>query len=334
VLELLTGERPIEEVRNSLIENILIVSVYSPIDVQIIDPDGKIVGKDFGTGEAVNEIDGAYYTGFDTENEFVTIPNPRNGEYKIRTQGTGVGSYRIESVLISENDENPLGADESIVVFEGEAQVGQIEEESVEVFDNEVLEKESDIVPPTILISSPENQDYLNTGILEISYDVEDDVSTIENIVREIKLDDEVFMEEELKLPMMLLGEYEIKVTAKDEAENEAVETVVFNLKTDIDSLIENVDYYYDNDLIDKKSTKRFIENHLRQIKKLINHKEKVLDHFKFHRKYKKRLENIFDRIINRRIDFLIKYLERQVERERIDSFVAERLVEGLECVR
>jgi len=334
VLELLTGERPVEEVRNSLVENILIVSVYSPVDVQVIDPDGKVIGKDFEMGEAVNEIEGAYYTGFDTENEFVTIPNPKDGEYKIRTQGTGNGNYRIESVLISENDENPLGADESMVVFEGETQVGQIEEGSVDVSGNEVLEKESDIIPPTISISSPEDQDYLNTGNLEISFNVEDNVSITENILQEIKLDNEIFTEEELELPMMLLGEHELKVTAKDMAENEAVETVTFNLKTNIESLIENIDYYYDNDLIDKKSTKRFIENHLRQIKKLIDHKEKVLNHFKFHRKYKKRLERVFDRIINKRIDLLIKHLNRQSEKEKINFFVIERLIEGLEHVR
>ncbi|HBR71961.1 MAG TPA: hypothetical protein DEA27_04160, partial [Candidatus Moranbacteria bacterium] len=54
VLELLTGKRPEEENRDNLIKNILFVSVFSPVDLQITAPDGNRIGKDFATGEILN----------------------------------------------------------------------------------------------------------------------------------------------------------------------------------------------------------------------------------------------------------------------------------------
>ncbi|MDA3815482.1 MAG: hypothetical protein PF549_03890 [Patescibacteria group bacterium] len=126
------------------IPNIILFNVFSPVDIQIIDPDGKIVGKDFENDSELNQIDLAYYSGFETENEFVAIPNPKDGEYKIKTQGTGEGNYRIESILISEDDESTEGASESIVSFEGEAMQGEIEESLIEVSGGIILEKEPD----------------------------------------------------------------------------------------------------------------------------------------------------------------------------------------------
>ncbi len=85
-----------------IIKNILNFNVFSPIDIQIISPSGKRAGKDFETGEILDEIEGAFYSGYDTENEFLIIPNPEDGEYKILTQGTGDGKYTIETIQIKE----------------------------------------------------------------------------------------------------------------------------------------------------------------------------------------------------------------------------------------
>jgi hypothetical protein len=76
----------------------------APVDIQVVDPLGRRIGKDFSTNQDINEIPLAYYTGFQNpEMEFLTIPNPVDGEYIIKTQGTGTGSYKVESTFVSED---------------------------------------------------------------------------------------------------------------------------------------------------------------------------------------------------------------------------------------
>ncbi|MDP2676646.1 MAG: hypothetical protein Q8O83_03100 [bacterium] len=103
----LTGEYPsIVFDTNSFFKadfKILLVKILSPIDVMITAPDGKRIGKNFETGEEFDEIEDAFYSGFLTDNEYVTIPNPLDGEYTIQTQGTGDGGgYTVAVGYISE----------------------------------------------------------------------------------------------------------------------------------------------------------------------------------------------------------------------------------------
>ncbi len=105
VVKILTGRDSIENINNSLIENLFVIQLYSPIDVVITAPDGKRVGKNFATGEEYSEIPLAFYSGFDTNNEFITIPNPQNGEYKIEIIGTdNGGEYKVATSYISDTD--------------------------------------------------------------------------------------------------------------------------------------------------------------------------------------------------------------------------------------
>jgi hypothetical protein len=73
--------------------SLLYIKLLSPIDMQIIAPDGKRLGKDFETGGELNEIPNAFYSGFKTDNEYAVITNPLPGEYKIKTIGTGTGGH-------------------------------------------------------------------------------------------------------------------------------------------------------------------------------------------------------------------------------------------------
>jgi pimeloyl-ACP methyl ester carboxylesterase len=133
VIEILTDVRPASEVRKWLIDDILLGMVFSPVDMQIISPSGKKLGKNFDTSEEYNEIEGAYYSGFDNDTEFFTIPNPEDGEYKILTEGTGTGEYEVEIVKISENDSDSGNAEESAVTIEGNAKPQVQEETTVRV---------------------------------------------------------------------------------------------------------------------------------------------------------------------------------------------------------
>jgi len=115
----------------SIPTSLLLFMPFSPIDVQVVSPSGKRVGKNFETGEIFSEIEGAYYTGYDTPNEFITIPNPEQGEYKILTQGTGAGDYRIEAVSIQEDADGK--AEEKVATFSGTAEMGKENENRVEI---------------------------------------------------------------------------------------------------------------------------------------------------------------------------------------------------------
>lgn len=150
VLELLTGKRPTNEVRNSLVKNIFIVSVFSPIDIQVIAPDGKKIGKNFLTGGSFEQIPGAFYSGYDTENEFVTIPNPVDGEYRILTQGTGAGEYKIKATKIFETTDEQIQASEATAEITGTATVNAQEELAVTVSETAVEDASRDNIPPTI----------------------------------------------------------------------------------------------------------------------------------------------------------------------------------------
>lgn len=162
VLELLTGMRPQNEVRRHVITNILVVSAFSPIDLQIVDSSGRRVGKDFATGQILNEIPGAYYTGYDTPSEFLTIPNPGDGEYKILTQGTGSGSYTIEATKISQDDLSS-DATESTANIQGSTILGQQDQSEFFIQGDEVKDN-NDVLPPQISCGAADGQ-WHNTNI-------------------------------------------------------------------------------------------------------------------------------------------------------------------------
>lgn len=141
-----------DEIQLSL--STLFVSVYSPIDIQVIAPSGKRVGKDFETGEILNEIEGAYYAGYDgADSEFLTIPDPEDGEYKIITEGTGDGEYKIEAVKISENETTGETA-ESVKTIAGTAVPGSFEENTIEIAGAGIVGADENSEPEPVTISS------------------------------------------------------------------------------------------------------------------------------------------------------------------------------------
>jgi len=104
VIKKLTSNEPNTEVRKNIFSKYLLIRIFSPADFLVTAPDGQRVGKDFVSNNVLNEIEGAFYTGFDGDIEFVLIPNPIDGEYKIELQGTGNGEYKLSTSLI-DNDQ-------------------------------------------------------------------------------------------------------------------------------------------------------------------------------------------------------------------------------------
>jgi len=100
--------------------------------MQVISSSGEKIGKNFETGGTYDEIEGAYYSGFDTNTEFLTIPNPEDGEYTVLTEGTGTGEYTIETAKITED--GSIGeADESAITITGTAEPDVQEEHKIEI---------------------------------------------------------------------------------------------------------------------------------------------------------------------------------------------------------
>jgi parallel beta-helix repeat protein len=104
VFNILTGKTITNGIHRGLIQKLLSIQLHSPIDMLVTAPDGKRMGKNFATGEEYNEIPGAFYSGFQTDEEYITIPNPIDGEYKIEVQGTGNGgNYGVVTNYVSDN---------------------------------------------------------------------------------------------------------------------------------------------------------------------------------------------------------------------------------------
>ena len=105
VFKKLTGNEPdiIVKKNRRTDYKLLILKLLSPIDFYIVAPDGKRTGKDFSTGGEYDEIENSFYSGFITDDEYITILDPLDGVYKIITQGTGAGGeYTIAAGYITD----------------------------------------------------------------------------------------------------------------------------------------------------------------------------------------------------------------------------------------
>ena len=104
IFRILMGKDSVTNIDNKFNINpiVLLIQLKSPIDLVITDPGGNKVGKDFQTGEEYNEIPNAFYSGYETEDEYITILDPLVGEYKVKLQGTGGGNYGVLISYISD----------------------------------------------------------------------------------------------------------------------------------------------------------------------------------------------------------------------------------------
>ncbi len=105
------------------IPNILLFRVFSPVDIAVIDPQGRRIGKNFSKNDFYDEIENAYYSGWKTDTEFISIPNPLKGDYKILTQGTGMGNYVIEVTQWTEKEDGTT--EEKEKKFQGTTSLNQ-----------------------------------------------------------------------------------------------------------------------------------------------------------------------------------------------------------------
>ena len=131
IIKELTGVEPGTEIRKNIFSKYLMIRIFSPADFIVIAPNGQRVGKDFINNQAINEIDGAFYSGFDSDMEFALIPDPLDGDYKIELAGTGDGEYKLSTSLIG--DDLALDSD-----YNGFITLGDTDNYSLAITDNEI----------------------------------------------------------------------------------------------------------------------------------------------------------------------------------------------------
>lgn len=323
--------------------SILTFGVFSPIDIQVIAPDEKSwAGKNIRNLPEADKIVGSYYSGYDfgsdpaKDNEFLTIPNPKDGEYRIITEGTDDDNYKIKVSKITEDIENG-NTIESNKTIEGTAISGQIEEKEVEIENGEIVSEEKDTTPPNISIISPEeNKTYLNNQTINLSYEIQDDKSTSEKITSKKYLDGNLMTGDSLDSAFQNLGEHVIKITAQDEAGNQAEKEVKFKIETNLGAIVININKYYSQGLI-KYQDKKVLAYRLN----LIRETNRIIESIEHNVFLRSRLKNILIKILkdqaNQNLNQLVVYVQKRSKAgvyNGINPRVGELLTESLNFLK
>ena len=106
-------------------------TLLSPANFYVTHPLNRHIGAHPTTGEFVNEILGAFYSGSGSHPQRIVIPNPVDGVYAIKIVGTGSGEFT--SVI-------ELGTDEEITThsYTGNISVGETLESQATISEGEM----------------------------------------------------------------------------------------------------------------------------------------------------------------------------------------------------
>ncbi len=267
VIQTLTGQLP-ESYFNSKITSTfkkwLFFRVYSPVDFSVIAPDGSKVGKDFTSNSEVNEISDAFYSGFNDEAEFVLIPNPADGEYKVEIQGVdGGGEYTLAGSLINNDEETEARFTGTIAP---DAQKEFILDYSAEA-ENPLSELAPvDTLAPVISVASPaENFQYLHNQTLNISYTATDDFSGLATTA--VMLDNQAITASAIDLFYLANGSHELKITALDLAGNFTSRAITFKIISTLDSTISDINRLYQSGSIMDRTASKILIKEIEEVK-------------------------------------------------------------------
>jgi hypothetical protein len=332
--EAITGFPPTHRVDYPGSDKIMLIFVFSPVDIQVVDENGNWAGKNIGNLESSKKIIGAYYSGFETNSEFVTIPDPGDGKYKILMQGTDNDAYRIETSIISENVITNE-TQESSAEIAGTAVAGQLEEKYVTLENNIITADGMDLIPPEISIAFPENnKNYLNNQIIEIKFSATDNKTASDKIATEFFLDGNKLEKNSIDLAVQNLGKHLVKITASDEAGNYSQSEVNFNNTADIDSIISNVSHYSDLGLIGKTAEKKQLLAQLSVLEMNLNLLYEIRNNKKLNIKARSTLVKAVSGVINLHIDLMSGQLRSKNGFISIDQKVKTLLIESINSLK
>lgn len=287
-------------------EEYIIIQVYSPVDFLVIAPDNKRIGKDFEQNIAINEIEGAFYSGFDAEAEFVVIPNPLEGEYQVQTIGLEQGSYQLDVNYI--DTEQEIGASQS---FSADVIPNRIDNFNIKCNPDNPEEPIGDLIPddtvaPEIIINSPEEKEYLHSEIIPIDFQITDDFTGVATTT--IQLDSQEFLDNQIDLFFYHLGEHIFKIQVQDKAGNSSEKEIKFKIIATIESLISDIKRCYQEGWIKNEKIKDSLIRDVKKAQKWYNNLEKVKEKIK-NPKAKEKISEIQIRIILKSFKIRLKIL-------------------------
>jgi pimeloyl-ACP methyl ester carboxylesterase len=324
IFKKLTNKEATSTVNKSQIKRILHVKIFSPADIVVVAPDGKKVGKDFSTGQEINEIDGSFYSGFETDDEYITIPDPLDGEYKVLAQGTGEGGeYMITGGIISDNaivDSSFSGVISPFKVIPIDI---KIEKEN-----NKIELTPEDRNGPIINISSPiSGNDYRRGEVINIiatSTDLESGL-----LSQKIYFDDRIVATSSIDSFDEHLGEHRLRVLSQDYVGNIASTTVSFRVIATATSTIADVEKLYKVGSIKKIGIKNDIISELKNVVRIEKKIEYVQEKHPNNTTYLKRVEKMTQRIDKILCKELLKEMKKDY-RKYMDDRAYQILVEDI----
>jgi len=338
IIQYLTGNLPDSEITDFHIPNVLlVVRMFSPADFVVISPDGKRLGKDFLSGQAVNEIPGAFYSGFDSDTEFAVITDPLDGEYKIELRGTGSGEYKVSASLIDDVREISNEFSGSIVPS---AQREFTLDYSAQAENPLSQLAPVDTVPPVILIASPaENSQFLHSQTLNISYTATDDFSGLATTT--ITIDGQIVATTTVDLFDYSLGMHNLTIIAIDQAGNQTLKQVNFEIIANIDSTISDINEIYERGWLTSKIYKELLKDAFKLLKiqaKYFTKEQRLTERLikktgadskltdkqkqKLIEQYHKKLAELKQKqvkVINKSLDLIIRMLDRAKDKNQIN---------------
>lgn len=95
----------------------MIIWAFSPVDLYLVDSEGHSIGTDPQSGAEVNNIPGAFYSGSDSEPEFIVIQD-LTGDWTLHVSGTDSGKYSLiaedastQHSIVESNGTTTVGVD-------------------------------------------------------------------------------------------------------------------------------------------------------------------------------------------------------------------------------
>jgi pimeloyl-ACP methyl ester carboxylesterase len=223
------NETPGEVYHSPVIEKEIVFWSEGPGEMKITDPNGKTVTKD-----SSGVVDSKFSSQSNSDGfKIASIPNPKKGNYVVTIAAPKSGNFYAGTEFADNNDnEKDSSSVVSGVIEKDEPAelIVKIDPENIEKSVVDIFIKEE--IAPTVEISSPENgAEYFNDQILPITFSVADNISKIENIKTEFWLDDNLLTDDFIDLAGLSLGSHNFWIAASDEAGNNNVAEVFFEVK-------------------------------------------------------------------------------------------------------
>lgn len=82
---------------------VLSIAIASPVDLLLIDPQGRRIGFDQITQTEFNEVPLGWYIG-NIQNEHIVIADPLQGDYQVLLQGNASGSFKTFATIVCQSN--------------------------------------------------------------------------------------------------------------------------------------------------------------------------------------------------------------------------------------